>query len=402
MTTFSAEISDHESSDQTDSNMGDNTHTGGATTPVPQDLVAVIAGLQRQLQQMEDRRIEDLRRLKEELTNPPREPLPQATIEEIAPQPMADPVKRPRPKLTDPEVFDGRNRSLYRPFRSKLRAKLEVDKEALGTAYDRMWYAFGRLTDGAAMQVLPWMERFAKKGATESKLDGMLDQMDFIFLDRNLEEKAVRDLASLKQNNKPFTVFLTEFNRLLMEADGHNWPENTKRSYLDNALNREMNTRLETVEKKNGFEDYCRQLQQIADRMEKNQLRYSRNNNNHGNTRPYVPTGHNKHTTTTSPVHLVNTTRASSPPRDMDWEPTTTTSARNQPRRVAKHVSQEELERRRQERRCLRCGDSTHFISHCPYDSPKSSTRVACSHIHGPELEDEEEQSREQPKLGKE
>jgi len=46
-----------------------------------------------------------------------------------------------------------------------------------------MWYAFSCLTDGAAMQVLPWMEQFAKKGATESKLDGMLDQMDFIFLD---------------------------------------------------------------------------------------------------------------------------------------------------------------------------------------------------------------------------
>jgi len=46
MTTFSAEISDHESSDQTDSNMGDNIHSGGTTTPVPQDLVAVIAGLQ--------------------------------------------------------------------------------------------------------------------------------------------------------------------------------------------------------------------------------------------------------------------------------------------------------------------------------------------------------------------
>jgi len=124
-----------------------------------------------------------------------------------------------------------------------------------------------------------------------------------------------------------------------MEADGHNWPENTKRSYLDNALNHKMNTRLETVEKKNGFKDYCRQLQQIADWMEKNQLRYSWNNNNHGNTQPYVPTGHNKHTTTTSPAHPVNTTCASSPPQDMDWEPTTTTSACNQPQRIAKHVS---------------------------------------------------------------
>jgi len=56
---------------------------------------------------MEEWQIEDLHCLKEELTNPPREPLPQLTIEEIAPQPMADPVRRPQPKLTDPEVFDG-------------------------------------------------------------------------------------------------------------------------------------------------------------------------------------------------------------------------------------------------------------------------------------------------------
>ena len=70
MTTFSAEISDHESNDQTDGNMGDNIHSGGTTTPVPQDLVAVIAGLQRQLQQMEERQIEDLHHLKERVDEP--------------------------------------------------------------------------------------------------------------------------------------------------------------------------------------------------------------------------------------------------------------------------------------------------------------------------------------------
>lgn len=389
--------------------MGDNVHSGGATTLPSQDLVSIIIGLQQQLQQMEERRIDDIRRLKDELTNLPREPpLAQqqpaqpATVETASP-PAGDPMRRPRPKLTDPEAFDGQNRSLYRQFRSKLRAKLEVDKEALGNAYDRMWYAFGRLTGEAAMQVLPWMERFAEKGATESKLDGMLDQMDFIFLDRNLKEKAVRDLASLKQNNKPFTTFLTEFNRLLMEADGHDWPESTKRSYLDNALNREMNTRLETVEKKDGFEDYCRQLQLIADRMEKNQLRYPRNNNSQRGTRPHPLTSHNNRAVTAPSAHAVNTAHASSPPQDMDWEPTTTTSARNQPRRVAKRVSQEEIERRRREQRCLRCGDSTHFISRCPYDSPKSSTSVARTHVHGPELEDEnEEQAEEQSGSGKE
>lgn len=263
MPTFSAELSDHESSGRPDSNMGDNVHSGGAITLPSQDLVSIIIGLQQQLQQMEEWQIDDIQCLKDKLTNLPREPpLAQqqpaqpATVETASPL-AVDSVKRPWPKLTDPEAFDGQNQSLYCQFQSKLRAKLEVNKEALDNAYDHMWYTFSRLTGKAAMQVLPWMKRFAEKEATESKLNGMLDQMDFIFLDWNLKEKAVRDLTSLKQNNKPFTTFLTEFSHLLMEANSHDWPESTKRSYLDNALNQEMNTRLETVEKKDGFEDYC-------------------------------------------------------------------------------------------------------------------------------------------------
>lgn len=131
--------------------------------------------------------------------------------------------------------------------------------------------------------------------------------------------------------------------------------------------------------------------------MEKNQLRYPWNNNSQRGTCPHHLTSHNNRAVTASPAHTMNTARASSPPQDMDWEPTTTTSACNQPQHVAKHVSQEEIERHRREWCCLQCGDSTHFISCCLYDSPKSSTSVARMHVHGPELEDEnKEQAEEQ------
>jgi len=58
-----------------------------------------------------------------------------------------------------------------------------------------------------------------------------------------------------------------------MEAGGHNWDNEVKRSYLDNALNHEMNDQLVTVEKKENFSEYVVQLQLIADCMEKNASR---------------------------------------------------------------------------------------------------------------------------------
>jgi hypothetical protein len=63
--------------------------------------------------------------------------------------------RRPHPKLPDPEPYDGTKRSLYPQFRSKLRAKLQVDALLIGNDYDQMWYAFSRLSGEAAAQILP-------------------------------------------------------------------------------------------------------------------------------------------------------------------------------------------------------------------------------------------------------
>ena len=51
--------------------------------------------------------------------------------------------------------------------------------------------------------MLPWMDQYA---SDEDKLKGnalgaMLKQIDFYFMDRNFQEKAVHDLATIKQAN---------------------------------------------------------------------------------------------------------------------------------------------------------------------------------------------------------
>lgn len=351
-------------------------------TNTEEDLAATIESMRTRMAEME-RELQSTRPVQR--TSPPRN---EST------SPATDPLKRPRPKIGDIELYNNTDRSLYPQFISKLRAKLNIDKDAIGNAYDRTWYIFSRLTGSAAAQVLPWMDHYAgdMNTVTEQTLRSLLDHLDFTFKDRNLRERAVRALGNLKQANKPFSTLFNEFNRLLMEAGGHDWDSEVKRSYLDNALNHELNDRLVTVEKKENFSEYVVQLQLIADRMEKNanQPRGLRHNDtNHRVNRPNPPNPNTNPVISMSPVAVPQSDQ-------MDWAPTI---SRHRSRQTAKWVSNEEINARKEQKLCIRCGGSGHFISKCPYDAPRrtniSRTQVA------PKLEDSEESIME-TQLGKE
>lgn len=351
-------------------------------TNTEEDLAATIESMRTRMAEME-RELQSTRPVQR--TSPPRN---EST------SPATDPLKRPRPKIGDIELYNNTDRSLYPQFISKLRAKLNIDKDAIGNAYDRTWYIFSRLTGSAAAQVLPWMDHYAgdMNTVTEQTLRSLLDHLDFTFKDRNLRERAVRALGNLKQANKPFSTLFNEFNRLLMEAGGHDWDSEVKRSYLDNALNHELNDRLVTVEKKENFSEYVVQLQLIADRMEKNanQPRGLRHNDtNHQVNRPNPLNPNTNPVISMSPVAVPQSDQ-------MDWAPTI---SRHRSRQTAKWVSNEEINARKEQKLCIRCGGSGHFISKCPYDAPRrtniSRTQVA------PKLEDSEESIME-TQLGKE
>ena len=83
-------------------------------------------------------------------------------------------VKRPRPVLPDPELFDGSLRTQYPQFRAKLLAKLSSDSHALGGASQCLWYGFSRLSGSAATQFLPWMSIHATEGRVN---DGTVSQV---------------------------------------------------------------------------------------------------------------------------------------------------------------------------------------------------------------------------------
>src|SRR6266516_4947195 len=74
--------------------------------------------------------------------------------------------------------------------------------------------------------------------------------------------------------------------------------------------------------------------------------------------------------------------RETAPVDSMDWEPTRTASAtstqNNGPKekKRARWVSQQELDRRRQEGVCIRCGGSGHFVGKCEYAATRRPTET--------------------------
>ena len=306
--------------------------------------------------------------------------------------------QRPRHILPPLEKYDGINKALYPQFESQLQAKLVIDRDAIGGAFECVWYAFACLKDEAAAKVHPWMMVYASqnKVVNWATLDALFEHMQLLFQERERRQKALAKLNVLRQGNRPFGDLLGELNMLLMEAGGHGWDSVVKCGYLDAAISFNMRTALVGVKKEVVFENYCQQLGVIADQLEELARIATKGK---GRNRSIMPSSYvvgNKNSST--PQLQANTPTYHTPPTpttvnsdNMEWQPSVATSATS-PRR-AKLVSKEEMEKRKQQNRCFRCGGSGHRINQCPYLPPKSPAHVAAAataNSHEPELEDEE------------
>ncbi|WP_206734024.1 hypothetical protein, partial [Stenotrophomonas sp. MA5] len=66
----------------------------------------------------------------------------------------------PRPRYTKKIEYNHTDPAFYPQFRGKLRAKLTIDREALGEELDRVWIAFSCLKGNAAATLFPWMSTY--------------------------------------------------------------------------------------------------------------------------------------------------------------------------------------------------------------------------------------------------
>lgn len=139
-----------------------------------------------------------------------------------------------KPRLPNPEKFDGSDLTLYPQFEGLLQAKLEIDATAIGNEKEMVWYSFGRLSGDAARRIYPWISYAQKEGRLT--VEGLFEQMKSACRDPRRQQKALSQLNSVKQGGCPLNEFLNEFDHLILEAEGWGWDDMIKKGYLKSAI----------------------------------------------------------------------------------------------------------------------------------------------------------------------
>jgi hypothetical protein len=270
--------------------------------------------------------------------------------------------RKPKHTVPHPEKFTGEDEAVYPIFRGLLQAKLQTDGDAIGGEFEKVWYAFGRLTETASKRIFPWLQHM--QSSADFTVDRLFDQMDLAFLDVQKQAKAVAKINIIKQRNRTFRDFLQEFDQTLMEANGWSWQDPIKKGLLKAAITDEVRRELVGRDEPATYSAYVAQLRKITDDLEdwkEGQKFKGRLRAQHTDPQDQASNG------------------------QMDWEPTQTVSAASakttqQGKPKAKWVSQQELDRRREANECLRCGSNDHFIRQCslgPARRPEATTMTA-------------------------
>ncbi|KAG9382304.1 Retrotransposon gag protein [Pyrenophora tritici-repentis] len=205
----------------------------------------------------------------------------------------------------------------------------------------------------------------------------LLDRLELLYGERNRKEKAIQNLYSIRQK------------------DDETWPEHTKISYLRNALSGRIKDRLVGT---SGAETstYARFAQKCADLSNDMELfgQWTKTTRRYGsrtaeNAPTYEPPAKSNNATLTAvsrrhdgmgtyaaynyPVNAVGLRGKT----NMNGYPSRRPEDRELIGKRAKWVNQEEIDARRQERRCLRCGRNNCRIATCPLAAALRPTHVS-------------------------
>ena len=162
----------------------------------------------------------------------------------------------------------------------------------------------------------------------------------------------------MKQGKKqPFHEYYVSFEKALAEAGGIDWPDAVKRTFLEGGLNEQLKRILIPVSLPEGYTDMVNQLMLTASRLE---TTYSLT---YGNPTP-APTGR------TSPAQSSHTKDASGDTVMTGMNPFDKKKPKGQgqsksSRTRAAWAFPEEMQRRRDEGSCLRCGKQGHRVASC-------------------------------------
>jgi hypothetical protein len=268
-----------------------------------------------------------------------------------------------------------------------MESKLETDGSTIGSERDQFAYVFARLGDNPQAMVSAFYSLHRELGTGTTK--EFLQYLSSCYEDPNIAQRALDRLSSMTQGEKePFASFLPRFEKEMADAGGANWAAAVKISYLKKALNREMRRELKgQLNMPREYGAYVNSLHDLGANLDE-----FRSFSQHRN----VPRSQHGESRTAAPARSKTPLSRTPSPDAMDWEPTKINRAiqrQNQELagKRAKWASEEEVQRRRREGLCTRCGRKGCWSTKCPLLPPKrptSQTHVKRSHPKLPAIED--------------
>jgi hypothetical protein len=318
-----------------------------------------------------------------ELLEPTPSVTPSAPIETARVAATHNPHLTKRPKLRDIPRFGG-DKTQWRSWKLETEGKLRVDKEALGDAEGHFMYVFMSLEGKAKDNVTTFVEMQTEKRTFD--VAELLNRLELLYGERDRKQRATRNLHSIKQGeNEPFTSFYPRFEREIANANAEYWPDDSKISYLQEALNDKMKAALigsdpSVISSYVGLAKRCDSLSSQMELLGQwKRPRGDAKRPDHGGGQPAQK----------QPGLKAEVRREDM----MEWEPTPQAFSQVNAARTrsnkningypskrpedqallgkrAKWVEQTEMDARYREGRCLRCGRDNCRVERCPLAAP--------------------------------
>jgi hypothetical protein len=263
---------------------------------------------------------------------------------------------RPRPIIPDPPPFKGEEtdktklQTEYRNFQTQVRSKMQADAATFESEYQKIVYVSSRIQGKASSHISSYMRntdffhtQAADPGGPFFKSwDEIFDHvLDRIYGIANRRIHAEAAMATLKQANKPFNVFFSEFSNFLADLD---WNDSAKVAALRTRISFEMKDKLIAMNlpADNDFPGWCNMLADLAQRLESFAADEKRR-----------------------PAQFIHQSSAAPQPRQTQQAQVNTTSDGEPMQLDATRLTVEQRRYRIQNNLCLYCGKPGHIKATC-------------------------------------
>jgi hypothetical protein len=271
-------------------------------------------------------------------------------------------------KLPDPPIFYGDQREI-RGWMADMNMKLLVNADRYPSLQSQLAYVVSRTGRNAKNQLLPYVKAGVIKFAS---LEDCFSVLNLAFDDPDRKATALRKLRTLKQGNKPFNEYLTEFQQYIAEVD---YNDESKKNTLMGGISDELQDLLVTQDEPLTYSAAVTLLQKLDSKRRARNIVYSYTRQH--TPRPTLPIGKSNQPYTTQTTQHTQTYRPIPRPflppnaRDPDvMDLSQANKDRTQPRNRENKgprppVTDAEKQRRIDDDDCLYCGFHGHYARDC-------------------------------------